>query len=251
MDKFEADSGRVYVVDDDKVTFDTNLKSVNLMPSAAISMTGYSMVFPDLVKRNGYYYDASSASLTASCTSFITMILQEWGPGLAGNIPEVVLGTVPAGTDYLDVRVRLVRTDPPSNILTSPILVLPEENEWFYCLGGSCPLETKSFFSRMFEVVISGSNVVLRKYQSVRDTTQTFWSGDQSSDITNHPSWTYGGGSSANKGFLVSQRQNKPSTDGGNINKNRGGSNQCSVADNTNYSSTYLVDFLITPGRRS
>lgn len=256
---FVAATGAMTMTDpsDGHVIWSNTGKLVNLIPSAAISLTAVVVSFPDLLKANAYYFEFGSPFGFDQdvCDSFITWLPQEWGPGRANDLAATALGTVPAGTDYLDVRAQLTRTSAPSQIFGTDIPVLAQEGQWIALPGGSCPLETTGDFSRGFEVVMSGTSVVLNRYQSVRNLASVPWRTDQHAGSTDN-GWTHGAagstapaavGAISEKGILVSRRDSKSS--GTSVTKNRTGSNPCSVADNTNYGATYSVNLLITPGR--
>lgn len=263
---FDASAGRVAVVQAGHIVFDTDRKSVNLIPSAAISLSAQTVSFPDLNKANAYFYNkvaGGSLSSGIAADSFITMLNQEWGPGLANNLSAATLGTVPSGTDYLDVRAVVSRTGAPSAVLGVTIPVQVKEGQWINLPGGSCPLETMGYFARGFEVVLSGTTVLLNRYQSVQDVVTVPWRGDNAEFLGGGGTavgWTHGAagsqapaavGAASAKGLLVSRRDHKNSNSGDNVNMSRTAAFPATVADNTNYGATYSVDLLITPGRRS
>lgn len=254
---FDAYADRIAVIQNDHVVFDTARRSVCLIPAARLYVPG-TVTFPDLLKANAYAYN--KAGLNEVCDSFITLLPQEWGPGRANHLPSTPVGTVPAGVDYLDVRVRLTRTSHPSQVLGVTVQPMLQQGAWVNCPGGSCPLEASSWV-RGFEVVLSGTSILLNRYQSVRQQVSVPWRGDNAEfEGGGAPAagWTHGAAGSqaaaassapSQYGLLVSKRDSKPV--GSAANMNRTGSGRCSIADNTNYGAVYAIELDITPGRIS
>lgn len=252
------------LVDDaDHIVWDTGRKALQRIPIAAIVLTGVSVVFPDFEKGWAYYYSHGGTLFTESvCDVFATALPREWGPGRAIDLPQIFLGTVPVGTDALDVQVRLTRTGTPSLLLGNTIPVKPPTGAWFVIPDGTCVPESRSWFQRMFVVVRDGTNVYLRRYQSVKRYPSPFpnpwnngvfpWIGGNAEFAGGggkNRGWLYGPQVDANLGIPLARTSTKSA--GGGVNKNLSGDNACSLADTTNYASTYSVDFIITPVRRS
>lgn len=266
MGKLESYNGNAdqRITDDDgHVVWDTGLKSLQMVPAAAVSLAGVSVVFPDFVKGWAYYYSYGGDLFPVSvCDVFATALPNEWGPGRAIDLPQTLLGTVPAETDHLDVQVRLTRTVNPSAWLGTTILVKPQVGEWFSAPEGTCVVESLKWLQRMFVVVRDGTDVYLRRYQSVERLPEPFpnpWNNGMFPWIVSNAEfapngaknrgWLYGGGTNAHLGIALAKISSKGAVGGDN--KNLSGDNACSLADPTNFSSTYSVDFLITPVRRS
>lgn len=242
---------------DGHVVWGTALPSVQLIPGAAISISSLPIAFPDFVHNHAYYFYV--AGLQDVCDSFVTLLPGEWGPGLANNLAPTLLGTVPAGTDYLDVRVNLTRTVDPYSILGNIIQVLPQQGAWVNCPSGSCILEFNGFLARSFDVVLEYDPldnplnpvlprpVYLKRYQSLQDLQTVSWRVGNGSGQA-QSGWTHSG--SGAKGWIVYHLDSKAAWEGSGKYKS-GGGNACRLTDDTTYNSTYTADFLITPGRYS
>lgn len=285
------------ITKNDKIVFDTNAKSVQLFPtSSRIVLSNYSIAFPDLIQSTAYhrYTGAFIGGGQSYCESWSTFLQQEWGPNevnhseqylsagsavnVAGpttrNLPQTLLGTVPAETDYLDIRVRLTRTVLPAVMWdTSRPYVLFQEGEWINLPGGSCPTEMyQPMLFRHFDIVKEGTNVYLRRYQSVGNKgtyTNVMPSGGPiiSSDANVSGGWTVRN--------LNTSWPNAPGTSGsyppiglawlgvltnvkgpdlnGNKRSASNGTNPCLIAGKDisfpNMASTYTGDIIIHPGR--
>lgn len=256
MGKLEnyADGAALRILDGGHTVWDTGRKSLQMLPDAAISTT-LNVTFPDLQKGWAYYYSHGGNFFTvAVCDVIATALPREWGPGRTIDLPQTLLGTVPAGTDAIDVQLRLTRTVNPSALLTQTIMVKPQQGQWFVAPDGTCVLESFKWFQRMFVVVRDGTSVYLRRYQSVKRYASPIFPWITGNAEFNgaggkNRGWLYGGGTDAQLGIPLSKISTKDS--GGSVNKNLSGDNACSRSDPTNYTSTYSVDFLITPVRRS
>lgn len=173
--EFDKTTGRMVITQGGRTAFDTSLPMARLIPSSAISLSGYNIDFPSLYYGVAYRQARQSAvpSDTFACATWSALIQQEWGPVGAGagtfdfNLPDIVLGTVPAGSNYLDCRVRITQTIAPSTIIGLPLGQPWPQGQWVKLEGGSCYIERMLGVSRLFEFIIVGTNVVLRRYQSV------------------------------------------------------------------------------------
>src|SRR5690606_35811682 len=77
----------------------------------------------------------------------------------------------PAGTDYIDVRAKMTRTQsPPSFMEQHPPVVMFKEAAWISLPGGSCPCVYFIPLARHFDIVLRGTSLYLRRFQSVRNT---------------------------------------------------------------------------------
>jgi hypothetical protein len=291
VDKVSIKPGRIIGIKNDHITFDSALKSVNLYPEEyAIRRTTaggnpLTVEFPDVLKVNAHWRASVSGGLS-QCVSYSMMIYQEWGPdftdaddwwfpnnpsnpgaGLASNyrnLPMTYIGTVPALTDYLDVRVKLYNTVVPSTILGVPILSFLKPDRWTNLPGGSCPIEIRAPLSRLFDFKRFGNDIYMRRFQSVyRGSEQAPWL--VNNDDSASSGWTYGdtpfrpdnwlptstGQPRAVLGRLVYQLDQKGPDGSGAKRRRVAGSNACSVVDTSNYRSVYQGDLIIRPGRRT
>lgn len=251
---FSMTTDSVVMTKDGEIVFDTDAYPVQFFPTGEqIELTGQTITFPDLVKGDAYNWAVGTlggSDVYVGCASYITLAPQEWGPIVSGELAptnelaETVIGTVPEGTDILLVFAKLNRTTTPSQINGNTIPVLPQSGEYVYCPGGSLPVEYLAPLSRSIEVVLDGTNVVLRRRQSVTRKLYTFWRTDNSSTQSG---WTYGG-SAGKYGHPVYHLQSLgPSFDPSGTGLRRGAG--CSLTDTSNYSSVYSADFIIVPGK--
>ena len=127
-------------------------------------MTGQSVAFPDLVKDNAYYWKGvhvAPSSNTETAASYIT------APGQETALADILLGTVPGGTDYLDVKATITRTVNPTAMFGDTLPPVIPTGKAIQLIGGSCLLEENASLTRGFAIILSGTNVYLRRYQSV------------------------------------------------------------------------------------
>lgn len=273
VDLFEAMSDRFRVVRDDMTAFDTEAPSIQLFDDLAITLNDVVVTFPNMLSAPVYRQGNTFSGGATACDSWSGLLPQEWGPGYGNFSPTATdyladhdpprrelaattLGTVPAGTDYLDVRARIVRTTTPPVFrgISSPLMFFPS-NEWINLPGGSCPAEFYPPMIRLFEIVQSGTSVVLNRYQStynspsqVTDTTggnvnnqNTTQIGSAWGNYTNAPVYW------AMPAYLYDTK----GPDGSGNKRAPWGTtstNSCAVGGVVDYTSTYSVDLIITPG---
>lgn len=246
MSKLYPNAGHIYLQNGSYRVWSSDGRPVNLLPIANRLSVPLSVSFPDFSKRNAYaldvYIDPLFGSIETSCASWSTILPQEWVSSAS------VLAALPAGCNYVDVRVTISRTKSPTNRLaTQPINLVPAQQTWLP--GGSCFCEHGGIWLRAFEIVISGGNIVLVRRQSVFDGANGIPWAPGNSQYTGsggyQEGWTYGGGSNAQNAHLAQLIQGKS---GGNINKRRDGSNACSVVDNTDFSSVWTGTVQLWPG---
>lgn len=272
MSGFYADNDEFRVDNSDGVSFTTVRPSVSLMPDDKITITT-TVTFPNLYSTIMYLHRAIGGTNTA-CETWSALLVQECGPhvpttlpvvngGSPGyklittNLPATTLGTVPVGTNYLDVRARIRRTTtPPVFGNQYPPLTFHPEDQWINLPGGSCLCEFYSPLARSFDVVLSGTDVLLNRYQSTKfdgQTTNTTGGDDPgNADSTQiGSSW----GNYAQAPVYWAQRAvlfAVKAYDGNGNKRPPWGStstNSCSTGSVVNYTSVYEVDFEITPGR--
>lgn len=177
---FSVEGGVLRITDGERETFNSALPQLNLIPDAAITLTDYSITFPDLWKGTFYWQRRRTVgggipgfptTDEFACATYAALVGQEWGPDKAAphNLPDITLGTVPEGTDYLDVMVNLTRTvDPALRLMVSIESFFPQ-GEWVKLEGGSCNIEGVHPLERLFEIILEGTNVILRRRQSVSE----------------------------------------------------------------------------------
>lgn len=260
---FFIEDGNIIVQEAGRTALNTAAPMMNLIPSETITLNNYDIEFPNLWYGLGYIQARQTEIFgdVHSCSSFSALVEQEWGPSQSSpnNLPEIILGTVPVGTDYLDVRINLSRIVSPSNILNMPFYPAFTENSWVKLEGGSCIAEKQSGISRLFEIVLSGTNVILRRYQSVRAgggftrNNPSASSGNQSffysgTNAPNDASRTSIFGTFLDNKASLNAPTHRPSG------KEAGSSNNspCNMSTSSvNYRSVYRGTIVITPGRIS
>lgn len=279
VDATYIDNNRIQVVQSDEVVFDTDRPSITLLPdSQRIVITGMTVTFPSLIMARAYYRNASGAG--SICELWATLFWQEWGPdegyynelnGLnpgptTRNLPQQYLGSLPANSNYQDIRVRLTRTvTPPPFFGLEPPFMFPPNGEWITLPGGSCPVEAFQPMTRHFDIVRSGNDMYLRRFQSVTNTNSPLAPGgySQSNISVNQSGWNsraqiyHGAGTpsdgtsptvlnpASNTQLATLISRNGPSNDG--TSKRPGGAGQC-LGSYPDLTSTYSVDIIITPG---
>lgn len=242
--------GDVLVMRDGEIRLDTSGELMNLIPSSSFTVSGYTFSWPTLSQVT-YYVWRNYGLGTYACDSYAAMTAQEYGPGRANNLPEATIGTVPVGTDYLDILVNIQRTVSPSGFLDLPMRTDMPQNQWVKLEGGSCLIEFMNGFRRTFEIILDGTDVKVRRYQSVTANgpisgTFPFASGTTGS-LPNR-SGLMGSSGPAILGALKSS--------GGPDAQNHRPSNEpnpqssCSQAA-INYASTWVGNILVVPGRIS
>lgn len=264
--RFKIEPGRVWGDKDGVTFFDTDAYPVQYANSV-LTVTGYTLTFPDVRKANAYNWQqwdstGSGGNPRESAISVITMVNQEWGPASTTptdsgtQLDDIVLGTVPDGADHILVRARASRTTDPSQINGNTIPPEPEPGEWTIAYGGTLLFEQLYPLARMIEVYLAAAdngdgsrNVMLRRRQSVTKKRQSFY---RSGNDYNKTGWNYGGTYGSVYGIPVAQRDTRAAnTDvsgvGGRYRRN--GSSPAATDDNTDYTSVYNVDFEIIPGR--
>lgn len=239
---------------DGTLRWSSDYPPANLLTAAEkIAVTGQVVSFPDFDKSNYEWQSVwdSGAGAVSAATSWVTILPGEWGPDETAPylLSRTLLGTVPSGVNYLSVHVNGSRTTDPSQFQGAAVpKVLPESVD-VWLDGGCAILEQTPAFVRGIKIVLSGTNVYLERYQSVRYTPQassplkadpqTYTSG--SSTPWNNI-WTHGGDK---RGHLAYEIDYKNS---GSVNKYRGGSNEPSTTDPTDYASEWTLDITVWPG---
>ena len=262
-----SDGGRVW---------STERPPVNLLPDSDWLQVSQTIAYPDFSKFVNYAHQriynpdnpppwALSGSGDACQT--VTMIVPE-----DRTLDEIVLGTVPAGVNYIDVRVRLTQTKAPTHFLDQPVPQLIASNNWVHLPGGSCLIEATTIWRRLFEIVLVGNSVRLRRHQSVApapaDAISRF-GGIYSTTGTTADPWgltgyaVWGWVQSSPGAFMGTQRPGHPaahiqtkqfSSNNGHDVPTMGAkhprrSNRCSIDNSShNFSSTYAGEIVIRPG---
>lgn len=251
---FDISSGVMTITKDGRLVFSTASPLMNLVPSAAITVSSHAIIFPDLRKGVNYHkyrYTPFIGPDEGACASFAGIIEQEWGPMESSpfTLADEVLGTVPAGTDYLDVMVNLTNTTVSAGWYDLGRFSNVPAGEWVKLEGGSCVVESIPGMRRSFEIVLDGTDVVLRRYQSVTASgtvarTGSFGAGNQTGYVAGTDAPT-DASKYAIYGALIETRG--PSASGSDASWAPGGANGCSTTP-PSYASTWTGDILITPG---
>lgn len=169
-----VEDGEMVIEKDGRTVLDTSLDLMNLVPDAAISLTGHAISFPSTWKGVIYHQTRVSSGPPLNidsygCASFNGLVQQFWGPaeGSPYTLADETLGTVPDGTDYLDVMVKLTNTLVPAGWLDLGMRSDIPAGQWVKLEGGSCQIEQIPGLRRLFEIVLDGTTVKLRRYQTV------------------------------------------------------------------------------------
>lgn len=166
-------TGHVIVEDaSNNLIWSSDRPPVNLLPESSWITSGLSVAFPDFSKFANYAYQRVSPSSgnpppwalsgSGDACQTITMIdpLQEW------NGPEITIGTIPSGANYIDVRVNMVQSKAPTTFLDQSVPSLISPGQWVHLPGGSCLIEATTIWRRLFTIALVGTTVVLRRKQT-------------------------------------------------------------------------------------
>lgn len=240
----KAPNGHVHLTEGSRKLWGTDEPPFNLIPDAwtAIPIT---LSFPDFAKDVAYGFNLFTTSFPVSRTDMYGLSLVKMLPAETW-LPDITLGSVPAGINYVDWRVIFNWTQRPSRVLerdvTTPVGLGKETD----LRGGSGLLEISGGYRRMMHVGLSGQTIVLSRKQSTRSMTESAdWSPGNATHYASggpRPGWTYG---SIREGKFVAFIDRRS---GGN-NVWRGGSSGASLVDPTNYASTWSGTLLVKPGR--
>lgn len=249
-----------------RIVVNNNRRLLNLVPSAAISLIGYSISWPDVWRGTIYHQIRETIEFPPgnntdyfSAATFSGLVPQEWGPGRANTIADIVLGTVPDGTNYLDVLVSLTNTAAPGGWFELPMRTILPPGNVVKLEGGSCRIEHFPGFKRKFEIVLDGTTVKLKRYQSVGNQTGALTSvrAFNAGALGNAIQWISGSNAGLNgspaanaiygalidsKGPSAMNPTHRPP--GHNL-----GANDPAATGGPSYASTWTGDILITPGR--
>lgn len=244
---------RLTIQNDARVVATTDGTLINTL-TTDLTFDNVSVIFPDLTKNNEVTWQATQQSSGAPPwnfaelgTSFVTAVPQEYDQ-------TIDLADVPSGADFFTGWAKLSRSNTPSTWQGRALAVIPKQNVWLPFVGGmSVMLEAEFGFCRMLHVYIDDVAGKLRigKQQSVSvapgGATQTWSSGTTNGKhshggVAGMPIFTIASSAPASYSSFVA---------GGDHRADRGGSVGPSLADHTNYSSTYLVSVHGRFGRRS
>lgn len=169
----DISTGHVIVEDNNgNLKWSSDRPPVNLLPESSWITTTTSIAFPDFSKFVNYAYQRVSPSSgnpppwalsgSGDACQTITMIdpLQEW------NGPEISLGSVPSGVNYIDVRVNLSQTKAPYQFLDQNTIPLITPGFFVHLPGGSGLIEANTVWRRLFTVALNGTSIVLRRKQN-------------------------------------------------------------------------------------
>lgn len=159
-----------------QIRWSTGLPPVNLLPEANWIESSLTVAFPDFSKFINYghtrWYSPPTwqgpgntwtpSNSQDTCVS-VTMIEPE-----NRVLSAITIGSVPSGVNYIDVRVKLSRSNSPHNFRDQAVPSLIP-NEWVCLPGGSCLVEATEIWRRSFDIVLSGTTVQLIRRQSVVD----------------------------------------------------------------------------------
>lgn len=264
--RFEA--GRIEIGKNGRRVATTNGTLVNMLTTNT-TISGRTLDYPDVTKDWLYQWVHSEShdpvnerwAKSNTGTSYISAVPQKFAT-------NDVLMAMPAGADFFAGRLRLRRTLAPADIWIDETLdVLPIENQWIPFMGAvSVLLEAGQGFKRMLHVFVNGSNVLIRREQSVSVAPAGIGAFTIQNDPFAKEAGTYEVGAAA--GIPVKRRAtastNRPSSassGGADLptgatatplqDRRYGHSADVPVNDNSNYRSVYSIDFVLRAGRRS
>lgn len=261
-----------------RIVWATDRQPVNLLPESNWISTNRNVEFPDFVKFANYAHQRVSnpaaignppwaLSGSGDSCQTVTMIQPE-----DSTFSDVFLGSVPAGVNYIDVRVKVRRTKDPTYLLDQYIPQLVAYDQWIHLPGGSCLVEASSIWRRLFDVILSGQNIFLRRKQSVAPVpgdAVSRYGGIYQNSGSNQDAWltftyqSWGWVTGPGGAFVGSQRNGHPAAliqvqefgpNNGATTPTMGAKHPtreraCSVdVSQHNFSSTYNVDIVIRPG---
>lgn len=223
-----------------RVVWSTTRRPALLMPDSRIVIDPFTVQFPDFAKANAYGFAVSNNRTT--CMSILTIRPQEWDSGLSE------LADLPAQCNYFETEITLSRIKTPSTFMKFAFPDCWASGRTHMCDGGAL-LESMGPIARIFTLERVGNKLYLRRKQSVKDDGPQFpWNSGNNNDTAAggmRNGWTYGGGGNAPNAWPAAEIDYKA---GGNVQKRRGGSNQCSLNDPTDYESIWRGRLVITPG---
>ncbi len=264
--EFKGDSRDALVVPSGKL--------INNLPTP-YTLSSYNVVFPDFTKDVTYKHTWSSHSnvgpgtwdLNEFCSVGISIPGQEYN-----NITD--LTTAPADANLFTYRIRLNRTVAPShNWINAPVSKMVVENQWIPCTG-SILVEAALGMSRALSIYIdldTGSShfgkLVIHKQQSIANGPGGYGSIGSGENIQVPASGDATGGevvyttaagvpvyNPTGSPYIKSRYElYDPFVPVAPINPQllrRGGAQQCTITDVTNYGSTWQIDVVGRFGRQ-
>ncbi|MBN9333852.1 hypothetical protein [Devosia sp.] len=239
--------GHIHVNRAGKKLWGTDEPPVQLIP-AAWQEIPITISFPDFAKDIAYGFNLFTTpgppfeTTTMYGMSVVKILPQET------TLPDIVIGTVPAGINYVDWRVVLNWTKQPSYTRFGPAFSPIRPGYQTDLRGGSGLIEISGVWRRRIHIGLSGTSIVLSRKQSTRNTNeQPGWSPGNATHYPSggpRPGWTWGVQQEGVLAHFIDKRA------GGN-NVWRGGSNSASLVDPTDYSSIWTGALLVKPGRQN
>lgn len=262
---FEKSGGHIIIRDGSRVAFNSANPHAQLNPLAKIELSSVDITFPTFW--GGVIYQQTRETVDNhpfpsydihGCWTMFSPVPQEWGPSAAAphNLANVVLGSVPAGTQYLEVWVNLTQVQVPSNWLDIPFSSSFPAGQWVKLEGGSCLIEEPPGYKRLFEIVLVGTNVVLRRYQSAGG---GGWTRSNPGGTAGNQTFFYEGtnapnsaSADANFGVVIDSKSGPVNTTHRPPGKENGSGNNDACSMNTSgisFASTWRGPIRIIPGR--
>lgn len=239
---FPQDGHLVMESDTGHVLWSSALRPVNLLPDEfAIVLEDFEIEFPEFEKRFWYGYGrAGPGNSVDGCVSLLSLRPGDY------DLPDIDLGALPEGVNYLDVRVNLTRTVSPVGLGTVTMQSEVPAGKTVFLPGGSCNIERFAYYRRVFHIVIEDGHAVLKRRQSVNKLYRPFVPLVTTNYTAN--GFSTGGGDLANHAPVFAVMEQKS---GGNATneRRRGGNNQCRMdVENFNTRSVYKGTVTIRPG---
>lgn len=228
MAKFSMKADRVTIQDGSRTVFDTAAKTFNAVPTGKLVLSGFTLTFPDFNSKGYRYLYGRGNYPTPQGQVEVCATLAQINPQEMA-LPDIDLGALPAGTDWLEIRINLTWTSPPPAMWRAlgenvawPTNIVP--GQWMQLVGNSLVIEHVDNLARMFWIDIVAGRAVLRRKQSVGE------GGFVTDQIE-----------SKARGLASFDNSDYEATD----------SQHCSFVNNYSYPSSYTGTIEITPCNRS
>jgi hypothetical protein len=240
-----APGGHIHATQGARKLWGTDEPPIQLIPDAWQSIP-ITISHPDFLKDVVYgfnIYTTRPINITTHYGMSIVKLLPQ-----ETTLPDIVLGSVPAGINYVDLRLQVNWTKQPSYTRFSPAFSPLRAGVQNDLRGGSALIEIGAGWRRRIHIGLSGTNLVLSRKQSVRNVNENpGWAPGNATHYGNGgpmPGWTYGVQQEGVMAHVIA-------TASAGSGAFRGASNGASLVDPTDYSSTWTGTLFVKPGRHN
>jgi len=251
-------------LDGGRVVWRSDAAPALLLPDTAWLNWSGTITCPDFIKGNAMYQGwngVTGGSALYQGSIWSVMRPGTWGPDEPSpyNIPRILLGTIPAACNFIEVVANLTRVQ---SIFVFFFVAASQYQKYGAYIdpdGGCIELEGTHAWRRIFKVVMAPTdngdgtrNVYLETYQSVKYQAKftTDIGGNMKTDPQSYDGsatsawynkWTHDGDPSGWLWWLMA-------TTGNDINSMRGGSGQPSAADTSDWTTQWTTTLSVRPG---